>query len=111
LNLTQNAIQALEGRTDGRIVFRLETRVIDVPQPLLFVSVADNGPGIDPVVLPQVFEPFATTKATGERRGKEGMGLGLAIVKRIVQHHHGDIDVDSTIGRGTTFRVHLPILE
>jgi two-component system nitrogen regulation sensor histidine kinase GlnL len=111
LNLTQNAIQALEGRKDGRIVFKLETRVIDVPQPLLFVSVADNGPGIDPVVLPQVFEPFATTKATGERRGKEGMGLGLAIVKRIVQHHHGDIDVDSVIGRGTTFRVHLPILE
>lgn len=111
LNLTQNAIQALEGRKDGRVVFKLETRVIDVPQPLLFVSVADNGPGIDPVVLPQVFEPFATTKATGQRRGKEGMGLGLAIVKRIVQHHHGDIHVDSAIGRGTTFRVHLPILE
>ena len=111
LNLTQNAIQALEGRKDGRIIFKLETRVIDVPQPLLFVSVADNGPGIDPVVLPQVFEPFATTKATGERRGKEGMGLGLAIVKRIVQHHHGDIHVDSAVGRGTTFRVHLPILE
>ena len=49
LNLTQNAIQALEGRKDGRIVFKLVTRVIDVPQPLLFVSVADNGPGIDPV--------------------------------------------------------------
>jgi len=111
LNLTQNAIQALAGRPDGRIVFKLETRVIDVPQPLLFVSVADNGPGIDPVVLPQIFEPFATTKATGQRLGKEGMGLGLAIVKRIVQHHHGDIHVDSAVGRGTTFRVHLPILE
>lgn len=111
LNLTQNAIQALEGRKDGRIVFKLETRLVDVPQPLLFVSVADNGPGIDPIVLPQVFEPFATTKSTGLRVGKEGMGLGLAIVKRIVQHHHGDIDVDSAVGNGTTFRVHLPIHE
>lgn len=111
LNLVQNAIQALEGRKDGRIVLRIETRLIDVPQPLICVSVVDNGPGIDPVVLPQVFEPFATTKSTGVRVGKEGMGLGLAIVKRIIQHHHGDIDVDSTVGQGTTFRVHLPIHE
>jgi two-component system nitrogen regulation sensor histidine kinase GlnL len=110
LNLTQNAIQALDGRTEGRISFRMETRVDDVPEPLLFVSVADNGPGIDPAVLPHIFEPFTTTKATGDRRGKHGMGLGLAIVKRIVQHHHGDIDVDSTLGLGTAFRVHLPVL-
>ncbi len=111
LNLTQNAIQALEGRPDPRISFRLETRVDDVPQPLLFVSVEDNGPGIDPGVLPHIFEPFTTTKATGDRRGKQGMGLGLAIVKRIVQHHHGDIDVDSTVGVGTAFRVHLPVFK
>ena len=111
LNLTQNAIQALEGRPDPRISFRLETRVDDVPQPLLFVSVEDNGRGIDPAVLTHIFEPFTTTQATGDRRGKQGMGLGLAIVKRIVQHHHGDIDVDSTVGVGTAFRVHLPVFK
>jgi len=109
LNLTQNAIQALDGREGGRITFGLDTRVAGVPKPLLYVTVADNGPGIDPAVLPRVFEPFTTTKATGARTGKHGMGLGLAIVKRIVQHHHGDIDVSSEVGRGTTFRVQLPL--
>ncbi|HVU17147.1 MAG TPA: ATP-binding protein [Candidatus Didemnitutus sp.] len=109
LNLTQNAIQALDGKPGGRISFGLDTRVTDVPQPLLFVSVADNGPGIDPDVLPRIFEPFTTTKATGARIGKHGMGLGLAIVKRIIQHHHGDIDVTSAVGGGTTFRVQLPL--
>lgn len=109
LNLTQNAIQALEGRPDGRITFGLDTRVTGVPQPLLFVTITDNGPGIDPTLLPRIFEPFITTKATGARVGKHGMGLGLAIVKRIVQHHHGDIDVTSAVGSGTTFRVQLPV--
>jgi len=109
LNLTQNAIQALDGRPGGRITFALDTRLTDVTQPLLFVSVTDNGPGIDPAVLPRIFEPFTTTKATGARVGKHGMGLGLAIVKRIVQHHHGDIDVTSAVGGGTTFRVQLPL--
>jgi signal transduction histidine kinase len=111
LNLAQNAIQALEGRANGRITFALDTRVTGVPQPLLFVSVTDNGPGIDPLMLPRIFEPFTTTKATGARVGKHGMGLGLAIVKRIVQHHHGDIDVTSAIGGGTTFRVQLPLAD
>jgi two-component system nitrogen regulation sensor histidine kinase GlnL len=109
VNLTQNAIQALDGRPGGRITFGLDTRVTDVPQPLLFVSVTDNGPGIDPALLPRIFEPFITTKATGARVGKHGMGLGLAIVKRIVQHHHGDIDVTNAAGGGTTFRVQLPL--
>lgn len=110
VNLTQNAIQALEGRPGGRIRIALETRSTDVPEPLVCVSVEDNGPGIDPAMLPRIFEPFTTTKATGDRRGKHGMGLGLAIVKRIVQHHHGDIGAESQTGRGTTFRVHLPQL-
>jgi signal transduction histidine kinase len=57
---------------------------------------------------PHIFDPFTTTKATGERRGKNGMGLGLAIVKRIVQYHQGEINVSSTPGRGTVFRVYLP---
>jgi signal transduction histidine kinase len=111
LNLTQNAIQAMHETPNAQIHYSVELRTEDVPTPQLCVSISDNGPGIDPVVLPRIFEPFTTTKATGERRGKHGMGLGLAIVKRIVQHHHGEIHVTSTPGKGTTFRVYLPPAE
>lgn len=110
LNLVQNAVQALDGRAGAQITISFERRLNDAHSPLLSVLVADNGPGIDPALLPRIFEPFTTTKATGDRRGRHGMGLGLAIVKRIVQHHHGDIDVASAVGRGTVFRVHLPLL-
>ncbi len=109
LNLAQNALQAMDGRTDSTLTFEASLRTRDVPTPQLCVTITDNGPGIDPTVLPRIFEPFTTTKATGERRGKHGMGLGLAIVKRIVQHHHGEIRVTSEPGRGTTFLVYLPL--
>lgn len=107
LNLIQNAVQAMEGRSDSRMVVGFDTQ-LGGPLPLLCVTLSDNGPGIDPSMLPHIFDPFTTTKATGERRGKHGMGLGLAIVKRIVQHHLGEIQVASTPGGGTTFRVFLP---
>jgi signal transduction histidine kinase len=108
LNLMQNAVHALEGRPDPRITVTVETRTGDVPNPTLHIMVADNGPGIDPALLPRVFEPFTTTKSTGDSRGKRGMGLGLAIVKRIVQSHQGRIDVTSELGRGTVFHLDLP---
>ena len=107
VNLMQNAAQAMEGRPDSRLTVDFELRFV-APQPLVCVSLTDNGPGIDPALLPHVFEPFTTTKSTGARRGKHGMGLGLAIVKRIVQNHHGEINVTSTLDQGTTFHVYLP---
>ncbi|MFI5336203.1 MAG: ATP-binding protein [Opitutales bacterium] len=110
INLVQNALQALEGRPDACITVEFEARRTSDTEPLVCVTVGDNGPGIDAAVLPYIFEPFTTTKATGERRGKHGMGLGLAIVKRIIQHHHGEIHVDSQPGQGTVFRVYLPLL-
>lgn len=107
LNLVQNAVQAMDGRPASCLAMGIDQQP-GGPQPLVCVSVSDNGPGIDPSLLPHIFDPFTTTKATGERRGKHGMGLGLAIVKRIVQHHNGEIHVSSTPGVGTTFRVYLP---
>jgi two-component system nitrogen regulation sensor histidine kinase GlnL len=108
LNLLQNAIQALAGRPDGRITVTVTVRADDVPKPMVYITVADNGPGIDPALLNRVFEPFTTTKSTGDQRSRRGMGLGLAIVRRIIQYHQGAIDVTSELGKGTTFHVYLP---
>jgi signal transduction histidine kinase len=108
LNLLQNAIHALAGRPDGRITVTVTVRADDVPKPMLYITVVDNGPGIDPALLNRVFEPFTTTKSTGDQPSQRGMGLGLAIVRRIVQYHQGAIDVTSELGKGTTFHVYLP---
>jgi signal transduction histidine kinase len=97
----------MDGRADSRLAIGFDLQE-GSQDPLLCVSVSDNGPGIEPALLPHIFDPFTTTKSTGERLGKHGMGLGLAIVKRIVQHHHGEIRVSSVVGEGTTFRVYLP---
>jgi two-component system, NtrC family, sensor kinase len=67
------------------------------------IQVRDDGAGIAPDVLPQIFEPFLTTKESGR-----GVGLGLAISRGIVERHNGRIDVESELGRGTTFSVTLP---
>ncbi len=67
------------------------------------IQVRDDGTGIAPDVLPQIFEPFLTTKESGR-----GVGLGLAISRGIVERHQGRIEVKSELGRGTTFTVTLP---
>jgi PAS domain S-box-containing protein len=69
----------------------------------IVLSVSDTGSGIDSETLAHVFEPFYTTKEVGK-----GTGLGLAIVYGIVQQSGGFIEVESELGRGTVFRVHLP---
>ncbi len=67
------------------------------------IVVRDDGSGIAPEILPHLFEPFLTTKETGR-----GVGLGLAISRSILERHSGSIEVQSDVGRGTTFTVTLP---
>jgi signal transduction histidine kinase len=66
------------------------------------ISIRDTGAGIAPENLAQVFDTFFTTK-------KNGTGLGLAISRRLVEAHHGTIEVQSKAGRGATFIITLPL--
>ena len=107
LNLVVNARQALEappGERDGGG----GTRTLEVSTRLagadVLLEVADNGRGIDPRDLPHIWEPFYTTREEGE-----GTGLGLSVVHSIVASHGGTIDVSSTPGAGTRFRIRLPL--
>jgi signal transduction histidine kinase len=94
-NLLLNAAQAsAEG---GAIT--LKTRGVDATAE---VAVIDRGPGIDPKIMEQIFNPFFTTKS-------DGVGLGLAIVSKIVDEHGGRMTVESEPGKGSVFRVYLPI--
>ena len=67
------------------------------------LTVQDTGCGIPPEILPRIFEPFFTTKSVGK-----GTGLGLATVFEIVSQHHGWIEVESQLGRGSVFTLRLP---
>jgi signal transduction histidine kinase len=97
VNLVKNAVQAMT--TGGTLTLQTGENSDDV-----WVSVADTGGGIPQEQLNRIFEPFYTTK-------KKGSGLGLMIVQRIVRAHNGRIELDSQVGRGTTFRIWLPLHE
>ncbi len=70
----------------------------------VIIQVSDNGKGIEPQHISKLFDPFFTTKPVGK-----GTGLGLSLSFGIVQKHHGEIQVESEVGKGTTFKVVLPI--
>lgn len=74
------------------------------PGEYLRLRVNDTGPGMTPGVLERVFEPYFTTKKVNE-----GTGLGLAVVKGIVKSHKGLIEIETTLGKGTSFDVFLPL--
>lgn len=96
-NLIMNAFEACsEG---SRVVLHAEVSATSVS-----VQVSDNGPGIDESDLEQIFTPFFTRKS-------QGTGLGLAVVKTVAKAHQGDVLVNSTKGRGTTFSLQLPRYE
>ena len=95
LNLMKNAMQAM---TRGGTL----TLQTGENNEAAWVSVGDTGGGIPQEQINRIFEPFYTTK-------KQGTGLGLMIVQRIVRAHNGGIELDSHVGRGTTFRVWFPL--
>lgn len=96
-NVVKNALQAM--RNGG--ILRICTEATDTH---IVISFIDTGHGIASEQISRIFDPYYTTK-------KDGSGLGLMIVQRIVREHGGAIEVESNIGRGTTFRIKLPIYE
>ncbi|MCU0608951.1 MAG: ATP-binding protein [Chitinispirillaceae bacterium] len=101
MNLCLNAMQAMDN--GGELRIEIESDGSPASEYECF-SVNDTGRGIDPEDLPKIFDPFFTTK-------ENGTGLGLAIVKKCVESHSGYLDVKSSVGNGTSFRVFLPKLK
>jgi two-component system, NtrC family, sensor kinase len=96
INLVRNASEAVTAKGGGKVMLRThqtDERVV--------IEVEDDGTGIAADVLPRLFDPFFSTKESGS-------GLGLALTQQIVKDHGGDVSVESTAGKGTTFRVSVP---
>lgn len=104
LNILLNGMQAIEG-DQGQVW--IETRVVRIAReagidPFVQIEIRDNGAGISKENLDHIFDPFFTTRP-------EGSGLGLSITYQIVHEHGGFIDVESEVGKGTSFRVNFPL--
>jgi two-component system, NtrC family, sensor kinase len=96
INLVRNATEALVAKGGGTVTLRTQTagdRIV--------IDVEDDGVGIAADVLPRLFDPFFSTK-------EGGSGLGLALTQQIIKDHGGDLAVQSTLGKGTTFTVSVP---
>lgn len=96
-NILENAAQAIPIESGGSVTVSAVTE-----DGMLHIRVSDTGVGIDPDVLPRVFEPFFTSKS-------KGTGLGLPLCKEYVALHNGSIDIESELGKGTTVTVILPL--
>jgi two-component system NtrC family sensor kinase len=104
MNLLVNAAHAITAER-GTITIRSGTAEgTGAEGAKVWVEVADDGAGISPDNLGRIFDPFFTTKAVGK-----GTGLGLSLSYGIVKKHAGQIEVHSALGRGTTFRITLPV--
>ena len=97
INLVINATHAMPN--GGKLDI-----ILTADQDHVHLKVMDTGHGIPPTTLPRIFQPFFTTKDSGE-----GTGLGLTVVKGIIDEHGGSITVQSEEGKGTTFLIQLPV--
>ncbi|MBI2498068.1 MAG: hypothetical protein HYV75_09240, partial [Opitutae bacterium] len=114
LNLCVNARDAMPN--GGTLSLTCTNRLLDAaqaaaipgarPGSFVVIEVRDNGTGIPSEVFPHIWEPFFTTKGEGK-----GTGLGLSTVRGIVENHQGFIALQTSVGAGTTFQVHLPAAE
>lgn len=96
MNLLVNAAQSIS--KSGEIKISSEENEKDI-----LIKISDTGEGIKPEILPHIFTPFFTTKEVGK-----GTGLGLSISYGIIEKHKGKIEVESTVGKGSSFTIHLP---
>jgi len=112
MNIISNAIEAIQG--PGRVTVSTKSRYIDKPVTgydyieegdYVVLTVSDTGIGISPEDMERIFEPFYTKKVMG----RSGTGLGMAVVWGTVKDHKGYIDVQSSVGKGTTFKLYFPV--
>jgi PAS domain S-box-containing protein len=115
VNLCTNAYQAMRERGGilevavSAVAFDAASRIPCremLPGAYVCLSVTDTGHGIDKAIIDRIFEPYFTTKGPAE-----GTGMGLSMTHGIVKCHQGYIDVESTLGEGTTFRVYIPQMD
>ncbi len=97
MNVLINAAQAIKEKGDIKIRTRSDDRCVEI-------TISDTGAGITKENLSKIFDPFFTTKEVGK-----GTGLGLNVAYNIIKKHNGTIDAESTVGRGTTFSIRLPV--
>jgi CheY-like chemotaxis protein len=114
MNLVTNAFHAMEDK-GGQLSLRLETVTLGIGEfndfstsPGLYqrLIIEDSGHGMDQATLAKIFDPYFTTKPRGK-----GTGLGLAVVVGILRNYGGEIRVESEVGKGTIFTLHLPVIE
>lgn len=113
LNLINNAREAMQDK--GYLSIRAENHYLDelidkrnqiMTGEYIKLTVSDTGTGIPPEIIDRIFEPFFSAKSIDDRRGS---GLGLSIVHAVVEDHNGYIDVESAVGKGTSFSIYFPM--
>ncbi|MEG0450214.1 MAG: ATP-binding protein [Lysinibacillus sp.] len=100
INIIKNAIEAIDTQQS---IGKIDLSISKSEKNMLEISISDNGIGISEVLLPQIFEPFYTTKT-------KGTGLGMMITNKIIQEHNGTITVESRPQLGTSIKIKLPII-
>src|SRR5262249_35287607 len=104
LNIVTNAFDAVEDRENPRVGISTSLESGKGPEgDWVRIHVVDNGVGISPEDLANIFKPFLSTK------GERGTGLGLAVSRKILREHGGDILVQSVVGKGSKFVLRLPV--